>query len=224
MSMVRFEWNKLLRDRRNRIVMLVGYLVLFIVACHYGVQTYRGLGGIQVMQELSQIQKMSAYLLIIVILCVAPMISREYESGAVDLLCMTRYGNSKWITAKLVVALLFAESYLLIGFLLGMTVLSLWTGGYAGSAWPLLVILWKEMKSLLMAFAFTTGTLLLSETAKSSVGTVAIMLLLYYFAGEYLVPMNRAFGDFLGCPVDISTFFYIGVGIVAIVLLKKKEN
>ena len=102
--MIWFEWKKIFERRLNMAAMLLGYLLIgACVFCFIAKENiYDGF-----------------YLWFVIVICVSPVFSSEYESGAAALLLTTKHGKGRLVWSKLVAALLFTAGYLAVGILAG---------------------------------------------------------------------------------------------------------
>lgn len=125
--MIWFEWKKIFERRLNVAAMLLGYVL--IGACVFSFiakeKIYDGF-----------------YLWFVIVICVSPVFSSEYESGAAALLLTTKHGKGRLVWSKLVAALLFTAGYLAVGILAGVGVVGLFLG-FSGADLP--VQLWNSV-------------------------------------------------------------------------------
>lgn len=82
------------------------------------------------------------YLWFVIVICVSPVFSSEYESGAAALLLTTKHGKGRLVWSKLAAALLFTAGYLAVGILAGVGVVGLFLG-FSGADLP--VQLWNSV-------------------------------------------------------------------------------
>ncbi|MCM1124144.1 MAG: hypothetical protein NC416_16305 [Eubacterium sp.] len=77
-------------------------------------------GGKGVMSNVWELTFVGVYLWFVVVICVSPVFSAEYESGAASLLLTTKYGKDRLIRSKIAVSVLFTVGYLTGGAVLGV--------------------------------------------------------------------------------------------------------
>ena len=131
------------------------------------------------------------YLMFVVIVCIAPVFAGENESGAAGILLASKHGKGKMVYAKILASLVFSISYVGIGYILSClgTYMMIGIDGLDLPVQLLANEIPYEMNmaqllllQLLVSFAMTILTigliLLISAFTKSSMGTMAIMLLL----------------------------------------------
>jgi len=82
------------------------------------------------------------YLWFVIVICVSPVFSSEYESRAAALLLTTKYGKSRLIWVKIAAAVLFTVGYLSIGTLAAVGVIGLLLG-FSGADLP--IQLWNSV-------------------------------------------------------------------------------
>lgn len=132
------------------------------------------------------------YLLGVVIVCVSPVMARESETGTAQLLLTTKHGKNKLIRAKAEASMIFATAYMFVGFLAGVIGFGAAIGGYWGWNLPVQLLdntipynftMWQLcllefLMMLLVALSVTGVILLISAVTKSTLATVAGILVL----------------------------------------------
>lgn len=169
------------------------------------VQTPFKWGDAAVMDLARIIIGIAFYLLFVIVICVAPVFAAECESGAVALLLTTKRGKTTLISAKILVAVVFAITYLSIG--IGSALLTLgMVVGYWGSDLP--VQLWdvnipynwslgeacgiSVLVMLLIALTITLLTLAWSSRSKS--GFMVLVLDMLLLVGPVFLPTSKSSG------------------------------
>lgn len=169
------------------------------------VQTPFAWGDKRAMDTLWLIIEIVFYLLFVISICIAPVFAAEYESGAAALLLTTKKGKTKLITAKILAAVMFALSYMIMG--IGMAALAQGViVGFAGSDLP--IQLWGVeipydlsvgevckitfLIMLLIALAITLLTLAWSSRLKSTI--IALVLGFALIIGPSFFPMSKTSG------------------------------
>ena len=82
------------------------------------------------------------YLIFVTVICVSPVFSSEYESGAAYLLFTTKYGKNRLIWSKVAVSILFTVGYMVIGIALALGAIGMILG-FQGADLP--VQLWNPV-------------------------------------------------------------------------------
>lgn len=131
------------------------------------------------------------YLLAVVVICISPVLSRESESGADQLLFTTKYGKTRLIRTKMIASLLFSLCYVgtgLIGGILVMGILcgfseanlpvQLWNTSIPYNITIGQVCLLEILVLLLITAAVAALILLISAQTKSTMATMAAILVL----------------------------------------------
>lgn len=145
------------------------------------------------------------YLLAVVAVCISPVFSRESESGASHLLFTTKYGKNRMIRAKILASLVFSLGYMGIGLISGMLAVGA-VCGFSEAGLP--IQLWNTSLPynmtmgqlcvlevaviLLITAAFTALLLLLSAQTKSTLATMAAILVL--FIGPAFMDNSKTLG------------------------------
>lgn len=141
----------------------------------------------------------------VVIICVSPVFSSEYESGAASLLLTTKYGKDRMVWSKIAVSLLFAAGYLSIGTLVAVGVIGLLLG-FAGADLPIQLwnsvipynltigqaCVWNFVMNLLIGLALVLMTLFCSARLRSSLATLVIGIAVLIAPAFF--PMSRESG------------------------------
>lgn len=145
------------------------------------------------------------YLLFVICICISPVFAAEYESGAAALLLTTKKGKTKLTTAKILAAVIFTLSYMIIG--IGMAVLAQGViVGFTGTDLPIQlwgveipydlsmgeVCMLTFMVMLLIALAITLLTLAWSSRLKSTI--IALVLGFALIIGPSFFPMSKTSG------------------------------
>lgn len=129
-------------------------------------------GSMGVMDSVWYIVLAGFYLWFAVVVCVSPVFASEYESGAASLLLTAKYGKSRMIWSKIIVAALFTAGYLTGGMLLGVTAFGLLLG-FPGADLP--VQLWNSV----IPYNLTVGQACLGALVLNVfIGTVIALMLL----------------------------------------------
>ncbi len=218
-------------------------------------------GTKEVMSLMLDLSLVGFYLLAVVVICISPVFSRESESGAGQLLFTTKYGKNRLIRAKTIASLLFSLGYvgiglmgsvLVIGFLCGFSEanlpVQLWNISIPYNITIGQVCLLEVLVLLLITGAVTALILLISAQTKSTMATMAAILVLLIgpaflenskTAGWYnhlidlcavrFIDMKTVLGSFVdyhfgGIIVDYITMgiiVYAAVGIASLLLLRK---
>lgn len=131
------------------------------------------------------------YLLAVIVVCISPVLSRESESGASQLLFTTKYGKTRLIRIKILASLIFSVGYISIGLLSGILVIGLLFGfseaGLPAQLWNLAIpydfsigqiCMVEFLVILVISAAVTMLILLLSACTKSTMTTMAAILVL----------------------------------------------
>lgn len=137
------------------------------------------------------LNSMGFYFIFIVIVCIAPMFSKESDTGAVQLLLTTKRGKTGLVNAKIIASMIFAVGYILFCQLLSV-ILQATVSGFDGMKLPVQLfgnVIPYEMKIwqlcllslcviLVIAITIVAIMLLLSALTKNSIGTMSVALLL----------------------------------------------
>ncbi|MCM1182380.1 MAG: ABC transporter permease subunit [Roseburia sp.] len=99
-------------------------------------------GGYNIMSIVEDTVEIGFYLLFVIVICVSPLFSAEYESGAATLLLTTRHGKKRLVQSKILVALLFTIGYPAVGLLAAVGIIGLLLG-FDGAGLP--VQLWNSV-------------------------------------------------------------------------------
>lgn len=158
-------------------------------------------GDTFVMLHYDSVIGLSFYLLLVIIICIAPIFAAESESGACQLLLTTKYGKSKMITKKVTAAYLFSFGYVALG-LLACFIGLLSVLGWKGAELPVQLLnstipfsmnlgqflLLQALIALVTIFFVVAATLFVSALTKSTLATMATMLFL--IVGPAFLPFS----------------------------------
>lgn len=109
------------------------------------------------------------YLIIVIVICIAPVFSSEYETKADSLLLTTKYGKTKLIWAKIVTSVAFALLYFCLCIGAGTAIIIIFCGLLG---WNLPIQLWNTM----IPYNLTVGETAVLSLAVMLFGTAAITL------------------------------------------------
>ena len=162
-------------------------------------------GSRELASRMEDMMSVPFFLLAIVIECVAPIFSKESDTGAVQLLLTTRYGKTRLIQAKIAASIIFTVSYLGICGLIGGIACGI-TNGWAEQRLP--VQLWGNAIPydltigessllhlglvILIGITLTAVLLFTSALTKNGIGAMAVALLL--LLGPIFLPYSRESG------------------------------
>lgn len=143
------------------------------------------------------------YMLFVVIICVSPVFAGENESGASGIILATRHGMGKMMYAKLLASLVFSIVYVSVGYLASCIGLYAMVGK-EGFDLPVQLlaneipyemtigqtILLQMLVSYVLIFFTVSLILLISAVTKSSLGTMAVMLVI--LVGPAFIPFSKS--------------------------------
>ena len=162
-------------------------------------------GDKEAMKTVWMIISISFYLMFVIIICVSPVFSSEYESGAAALLLTTKHGKSKLITAKVITVLIFSVFYIVIGIGVAVGIFASLVGIW-GAELPIQIIRttipydWNIGQVCIISFgvvllvtvAIALFTIMLSARMKGSMVTLVIAFAL--LIGPAFFPMSKDSG------------------------------
>lgn len=169
------------------------------------VETPFAWGDRNAMDTVWMIIQISFYLLFVLVICVSPVFASEYESKAAALLLTTKHGKNKLITAKIITAVVFSLSYVIVGIGAGVGIFGMVVGIW-GAELPVqlerttIPYHWSIGKAcvisfaiiLLVVLAIALFTVMLSARMKGSMVTLVIDFAL--LIGPAFFPMSKESG------------------------------
>lgn len=127
------------------------------------------------MSNILDIIDIGIYLLIAVVICIAPVFSSEYETGADSLLLTTRYGKSRLIWAKIMTSISFSLLYAIICMGTGILI-NIAFCGLEGKELP--IQLWNSM----IPYALNAGESILASAVLVLFGIITVTFLTLFLS------------------------------------------
>ena len=181
-------------------------------------------GSKRTMSMVYDLLSVGFYLLAVVVVCISPVLSRESESGASQLLFTAKYGKTRLIRVKILASLLFSVGYISIGLLGGTLVIGLLFGfseaGLPVQLWNIAIpydfsigqmCMVEFLVILAISVAVTMLILLISACTKSTMATMAAILVL--LIGPAFLETSKTYGWYNHL-IDLAAIRFVDIKTV----------